>query len=112
LDEPRPHEQQGVPDALRDAIERTLSSVGDTRLSSAADLPRETLGRAGELLDEVARRGHDVGSDLARLGKGARSELARRGQDARDASVAITGRLIDAVAETLKRESKPKPEGE
>ncbi|MGH2961257.1 MAG: hypothetical protein ACRDL3_03550 [Solirubrobacterales bacterium] len=94
MDESRPPEQPGVSDALRDAIERTLSSVGDTRLTSAADLPAETVGRAGELLDEVARRGHDVGAEIARLGKGA------------------AGRLIDAVADTLKRDPKPKPEGE
>ncbi|MGH2989876.1 MAG: hypothetical protein ACRDMA_08415 [Solirubrobacterales bacterium] len=94
MDESRPDEERGVSDALRVAIERTLSSIGDTGVASAADLPAETLARAGELLDEVARRGHDVGAEIARLGKGA------------------AGRLIDAVADTLKRDPKPKPEGE
>lgn len=94
MDEPRPPDQPRVSDALRDAIERTLASVGDTRLTSASELRAETLGRAGDLLDEVARRGHDVGAEVARLGRGA------------------AGRLIDAVADTLRRESKPNPEGE
>jgi len=90
LAEPGPPQPRGLPEALRAAIERTLSSLGDAGAASAADLPAEALGRAGELLDEVARRG----------------------QDAAETSAAITGRVIDAVAETLRRRSKPKVEGE
>jgi hypothetical protein len=112
LDDPRPPQQPGVPDALRVAIERTLASVGDTRLGGGAELRAETLHRAADLLDEVARRGYDVGAEVARLGRGAGSEIAKRGQDARDASVAITGRVLDAVADTLDRKPKPKPEGD
>lgn len=101
MDESRSAEQRGVPDALRSAVERTLSSIGDTGGTSAADLPAQTLGRASELLDEVARRGYEAGS-----------RLAGHAEDARDVSLAITSRVIDAVGETLRRDSQPKVEGE
>lgn len=121
--EPGPPQPRGLPETLRAAIERTLSSLGDAGAPSAADLPAEALGRAGELLDEVARRGREARSEVARRGEEARaeiarrgdearSELARRGQDAAETSAAITGRVIDAVAETLRRRSKPNVEGE
>jgi hypothetical protein len=112
-----------VPDALRAAIDRTLSSLGDVRAPAGPELRAEAVGRAGELLDEVARRGRDAGAEIARRGEGARaeiarrgeeaqSELARRGQDAAETSAAITARALDAVSETLRRGSKPKVEGE
>ncbi|MGH2992238.1 MAG: hypothetical protein ACRDL1_01715 [Solirubrobacterales bacterium] len=98
MDESRPHEERGVSDALRVAIERTLASVGDTGVASATDLPAETLARAGELLDEVARRGYDAGTEIARR--------------AGDASLGITARLIGAVIETLRRDPNPEAEDE
>jgi hypothetical protein len=94
LDEPKPSQPRGLPDSLRSAIDRTLSSLGDARATSAADLPGEAVERAGELLDEVARRGRDAGSGIVRHGTG------------------VGARVLDAVGDTLRRRGKPKVEGE
>jgi polyhydroxyalkanoate synthesis regulator phasin len=69
----------GVADALRDAIQRTLSAAGRPARAGTSRLTRE---RAAQLLDEVARVGREASVELARRGAGAREELARRGQDA------------------------------
>jgi polyhydroxyalkanoate synthesis regulator phasin len=69
----------GVADALRDAIQRTLSTAGRPARAGTSRLTRE---RAAQLLDEVARVGREASVELARRGAGAREELARRGQDA------------------------------
>jgi hypothetical protein len=66
LDEPKPSQPRGLPDSLRAAVDRTLSSLGEARASSAADLPGEAVERAGDLLDEVARRGRDAGAEIVR----------------------------------------------
>jgi polyhydroxyalkanoate synthesis regulator phasin len=78
---PRASEDRGVTDALRDAVERTLSVAGDPARARSAAISGE---RAAQLLDEVARRGREARGGLARRGRGARQELARRGQEARD----------------------------
>jgi hypothetical protein len=119
---------RGLPDALREAIESTLSSIGEAGGSTAAGL-EGTLDRAGELLDEVARRGREVqaeivargeetGEELRRRGAEAGAELARRGQQAAEVPAVLTARVLEAVRDTLDRgradggqNSQPKPEG-
>lgn len=78
MNESRRGEERGPPEALRTAIERTLSAT-----AGSAAVTRE---RARELLDEVARRGQE-----------AREEITRRGQEAREASTAITTRVVEAI---------------
>lgn len=60
----------GVTEALRTAIDRTLSATGP-----AAAQTRE---RAGELVDEIARRGQEARDEITRRGQGAQAELARQ----------------------------------
>jgi polyhydroxyalkanoate synthesis regulator phasin len=67
-------DQRGIPDSLRDAIERTFAATA------------EAGGRAQGLLDEVARRGQD-----------AREALTQRSQDAQEASSGAAGRVIEAI---------------
>jgi hypothetical protein len=105
LDEPKPSQPRGLSDSLRAAVDRTLSSVGEARASSAADLPGEALGHAGDLLDEVARRGRDAGAEIVRHGRDAGSDIVRHGTD-------VGTRVMDAVGETLRRRTKSKVEGE
>jgi len=66
-------------DALRDAIQRTLSVAGRPARARTSRVTRE---RAAQLLDEVTRLGREASVELARRGQDAREELARRGQDA------------------------------
>jgi hypothetical protein len=87
----------GVAEALRDAIQRTLSAAGRPARAGA---PRLTRERAAQLLDEVARVGRKASVELARRGQGAREELARRGQDAR-ADLARRGQ--EAAGEVTQR---------
>jgi polyhydroxyalkanoate synthesis regulator phasin len=67
-------EQRGVPDSLREAIERTFAATA------------EAGGRAQELLDEVTRRGQD-----------AREAITQRGQDAQEASAGVASRVVEAI---------------
>lgn len=113
----------GVAEALRDAIERTLSVAGRPARAGTTGLTRE---RAANLLDEVAKLGRDARGELARRGQGARDELTRRGQDAgaelarrgQDAAEEMVHRLevlerrLTALEEALRgtEESKPKAE--
>ena len=87
----------GVADALRDAIQRTLSAAGRPARAGTSRLTRE---RAAQLLDEVARVGREASVELARRGAGAREELARRGQDA-GADIARRGQ--EATGEVAQR---------
>lgn len=123
LEDPTPHQQRGLPDTLRAAVESTLSRLGDPGPGAASELGAAGLERAGELLDEVARRGRDARAEIvrrgarttaevARRGADAGAEVARRGQDAAEASAAITARVVDAVWDTLRPHSNPKVEGE
>jgi polyhydroxyalkanoate synthesis regulator phasin len=92
--------ERNVGDALRDAIERTLSAT-----AGSASATRE---RAGELVDEVARRGRGARDELARRGQLTGAELARRGQDA-GAELArrleALERRLAEVEESLRREA-------
>jgi polyhydroxyalkanoate synthesis regulator phasin len=87
----------GVADALRAAVDRTLSAAGRPARAGTPGLTRE---RATQLLDEVAKLGRDAREELARRGQGARDELTRRGQGARDE---LTRRGQDAGAELARR---------
>jgi polyhydroxyalkanoate synthesis regulator phasin len=69
----------GVADALRDAIQRTLSAAGRPARAGTSQITRE---RAAQLVDEVARLGREASVELARRGQEARDELSRRSQDA------------------------------
>jgi len=98
-----------VTEALRTAIERTLSLAGQARASSAA----LTSERATRLLDEVAKRGRDAREELARRGQEAGAELARRGQGA----VEEIAERVEALERRLANlegslRSKPKPKAE
>jgi polyhydroxyalkanoate synthesis regulator phasin len=113
--------EKGVTEALRAAIEGTLSEAGKRARAGSAALRPE---RATQLLDEVARRGQKARDELARRGQEARDELARRGQGARDE---LTGRgqgareELTVRLEALERRlasledalrTKPKPKAE
>ena len=67
-------DQRGIPDGLREAIERTFAATA------------EAGGRAQELLDEVARRG-----------QGARDAITQRSQEAQEASTGAATRVIEAI---------------
>ncbi len=98
-----------VTEALRTAIERTLSLAGQARASSAA----LTSERATRLLDEVAKRGRDAREELARRGQEAGAELARRGQGAAEEiaeRVEALERRLANLEGSLR--SKPKPKAE
>jgi polyhydroxyalkanoate synthesis regulator phasin len=69
----------GVAEALRDAVQRTLSAAGRPARAGTTGL---TPKRAAQLLDEVAKVGREASVELARRGQGAREELTRRSQDA------------------------------
>jgi polyhydroxyalkanoate synthesis regulator phasin len=87
--------EKGVTEALRAAIEGTLSEAGKRARAGSAALRPE---RATQLLDEVARRGQKARDELARRGQDARDELTRRGQGARDE---LTGRGPGAAREEV-----------
>jgi polyhydroxyalkanoate synthesis regulator phasin len=113
--------EKGVTEALRAAIEGTLSEASKRARTGSAALRPE---RATQLLDEVARRGQRAREGLTRRGQGAREELTRRGKGARDE---LTGRRqeareqvtvrLDALERRLARledalRKKPKPKAE
>ena len=83
----------GVTDALRAAIDRTLSVAGQRARAGSAALPVE---RTTQLLDELARRGRDARDELARRGQRAGAALGGGGGDLE----ALAGRL-DAVERRL-----------
>lgn len=124
---PQPAERPdgGAAEALRDAIQRTLSVAGHPARAGTTKLTRE---RAVQLLDEVARIGRQASVELASRGAVAREELTRRGQDAgadlarrgQEAAGEMTQRLealerrLAALEDALsggRQESKRKPEG-
>ncbi len=107
-DAPTPPEVR-VTEAVRSAIERTLSLAGQARAGSAA----LTGERATRLLDEVAKRGRDARVELARRGQEAGAELARRGQDAAEEiadRVEALERRLAHLEGALRAKPKPKAE--
>jgi hypothetical protein len=102
--------EKGVTEALRAAIEGTLSEVGKRARAGSAALRPE---RATQLLDEVARRGQEARDELARRGLGARDELARRGQEARDevtVRLEALERRLASIEDALRTKPKSKAE--
>jgi polyhydroxyalkanoate synthesis regulator phasin len=107
------HEEGGVTEALRAAIERTLAAT--------APAAAQTRERAGELFDELARRGQEARSEIAKRGQDARDELSRRGQEAQaELARQIEGleQRLASIEELLRRgapsesdETNPRPKG-
>ena len=89
-----------------------MSSLGERSPASAARLPTQLASRASRLVDEVARRGEEARDEVARRGEEAAVEVTRRGLGALDAPAALTARILDAVSDTLRRNSQRKVEGE
>jgi hypothetical protein len=90
---------RGVAEALRAAIDRTLSVAGKPARAGSAALRPE---RATQLLDEVARRGREARDELARRGVDAREELAAR--------LEALERRLGALEDALRTKPKPKAE--
>jgi hypothetical protein len=91
--------QKGVTEALRAAIEGTLSEAGKRARAGSSALRPE---RATQLLDEVARQGVRARDELSRRSQGAREEVGAR----LEALERRLARLEDAVR------TKSKPEAE
>jgi hypothetical protein len=99
-----------VTDALRAAIDRTLSIAGQQARAGSAALSGE---RAMQLLDEVARLGRDAREQLARRGQEAGADLARRGQGAVEEiveRVEALERRLASLEGSPRRKPKPKAE--
>jgi polyhydroxyalkanoate synthesis regulator phasin len=92
-------EGRGLPEALRDAIERTFAATADSAAGAG--------GRAQEMLDEVSRRGQkarDAASSVIEAIEGMR--LATR-EDVR-----ALEKQLESLSERVQRlESKSKVEG-
>ncbi len=102
--------EKGVTEALRAAIEGTLSEAGKRARAGTSALRPE---RATQLLDEVARRGQRARDELARRGQGARDQLSRRSQGAREEMaerIETLERRLARLEDALR--TKPKPEAE
>jgi hypothetical protein len=105
---------RGATEALRDAIQSTLSTAGGQARAGSAALRPE---RATRLLDEVARRGLRARDEAARRGQEARDELARRSQEAgaeltrrgHQARGEVGARFGALLSELEERLRKPKP---
>ena len=91
--------EKGVTEALRAAIEGTLSEASKRARTGSAALRPE---RATQLLDEVARRGQRARDELTRRGQEAREEMTVR----LEALERRLARLEDALR------TKPKPKAE
>lgn len=105
---------EGVGDALRAAVEKTLAAT--------ADSATETRQRAQGLLDDVVRRGQVARDQVARRGEEATTRLAEaisdlrtaEGEDVEELRSRVAGleaRLI-AVEGRLEAQSNPKVEDE
>jgi hypothetical protein len=112
LEQSRPPHQRGLSESLRAAVEDTLASLGEAGAAATTDLRSGTLGRARELLDPLVALGQDSRTQIARRAEAARDELARRGSQAREASTTAAVRVIEAISDTLGRNSNSEIEGE
>jgi hypothetical protein len=86
-----------VPDALRAAVDRTLSAAGWSARKGTAALG----GAPAELLDELARRGRDARAQLSRHGGQARDEVSRR--------LELIERRLGSLEERVRGKPKGKP---
>ena len=84
-------------DALRAAVDRTLTAAGwPARKGSAA-----LSGAPGDLLDELARRGRDARTQLSRHGGQAWDEVSRQ--------LELIERRLGSLEELIRATSKGKP---
>lgn len=88
-------ESEGVGDALRAAVERTLAAT--------ADSAEETRQRAQDLLDDVVRRGQHAGERVARRGEEATRGLAEAINELRRADAAGIEELAVRLAAVERR---------
>jgi len=86
---------EGVGDALRTAVERTLAVT--------AGSATETRQRAQSLLDDVVRRGQVAREEVTRRGEEATTRLADAISDLRTADVEEVGELRDRLAAVERR---------
>jgi polyhydroxyalkanoate synthesis regulator phasin len=99
----------GLPDALRIAVERTLSLAGRSARAGSTAAAGE---RGSELLDELARRGREARAELARRGGEARGELSRRlaARDELTRRLDSLERRLESIEELLRSNYKGKPQ--
>ncbi len=86
---------EGVGDALRAAVERTLAAT--------ADSAEGTRQRAQELLDDVVRRGQVARDEVARRGEEATSRLAGAVGDLRRPDAEGSDELLSRLADVERR---------
>ena len=115
-DTPAPHpgsragESERVGDALRAAVERTLTATADSATG--------TRQRAQSLLDDVVRRGQEARDEVTRRGEEATNRLAEAISELRSAETAevegLRARLdgVERRLATLEAKTKPEVEGE
>ena len=106
----RAGDSEGVGEALRAAVERTLTATADSATG--------TRQRAQSLLDDVVRRGQEAREEVARRGEEASSRLADAISELRSADAAEVEALrsrLEAVERrltTLESFSQSEVEGE
>ena len=91
--------QKGVTEALRAAIEGTLSEAGKRARAGSSALRPE---RATQLLDEVARQGLRARDELSRRSQGAREEVGGR--------LEALERRLARLEDSVRTKSKPESE--
>jgi polyhydroxyalkanoate synthesis regulator phasin len=100
----------GVGDALRAAVERTLAATADSASG--------TRQRAQSLLDDVVRRSQDARGEVARRGEEASNRLAdaigelRRADSEEVRELRARVALLEARLIALETKSHPQVEGE
>jgi polyhydroxyalkanoate synthesis regulator phasin len=102
--EPGRPSPDGVAEAVRSAVERTMRATA----GSAAG----TRGRAADLVDDVVRRGREARDELARRGQEAGAGLARRGHQATGEVGRRLEQLERRLAELESRLAEPRVEVE
>ena len=100
---------EGVADAVRTAVERTMRATAGSAAGTrerAADLVDDVVRRGREARDELARRGQEGGAGLARRGHQATGAVGRRLEQLERRLGELESRLADSRAEV---EPEPKP---
>ncbi len=86
----------GVADALRLAVERTMRATAGSAASSrerAADLVDDVVRRSREAREQLSRAGQEAGAELARRGQGATGEVGKRIEALERRLAELEGRL-------------------
>jgi polyhydroxyalkanoate synthesis regulator phasin len=104
---------EGVADAVRAAVERTMRATAGSATGTrerAADLVDDVVRRGREARDELARRGQEGGAGLARRGHQATGAVGRRLEQLERRLAELESRLADPGAEVKPDpEAKPNP---